>query len=1360
DWTFTVDNALVQQLAAGQVVTQTYTVTIADAAGTPATQVVTVTITGTNDAPVIAVEQGDSAAEGLAEANAGLAVSGTLSVADVDVINTVTPSVVSVTIGQGESDNGISNQTLLSFLSVDQGAVIDADETTGTINWSFNSGAQAFDYLAVGEALTLTYTIRATDDSTGTAGTDDQTVLITITGTNDGPVATADVANALTENDSVNSSVATASGSVLGNDTDADATDALTVVGVQAGAAAGPINGGVGTTIAGTYGSVVIAEDGSYTYTLDNNDLETQALSTGEQVTEVFSYTVEDEQGVKSTATLSIAINGSDDTIVGDGGNNLLSGTGGRDTIQGLGGNDTLDGLGGADLLQGGDGNDVLTGGAGADTLQGATGNDTGTDTAVYVTSGAGVTVDLATGTGTGGDADGDTLSGIENLLGSGHNDTLTGNSAANVLDGAGGSDRLDGGAGNDTLIGGAGADSLVGGTDSDWASYATAASGVQASLSAPGGNTGDAAGDTYAGIENLAGSSHNDVLIGDGNANVLDGSDGDDTLDGGAGGDSLIGGTGSDTASYGASGTGVAVDLEAGTATGGEAQGDSLSGIENVIGSTGNDALIGDSNANVLSGGAGSDNINGGAGNDTLDGGGDFDNLVYVNATAGVVIDLAAGTATSGTEVDSISNFEGVIASAFDDTITGSSANEDLSGEGGDDTIDGGGGTDAVSYFAAPGAVVVNLSTGTATGAAGSDSLSNIENARGGAFDDTITGTGAGNFLMGNGGDDTLNGGAGADQLDGGIGNDVLAFNTGDVGAGEMIDGGNGNDTIQIQTSTDFTAANTIQNVEAIELAAETSATFTGDQLQGFAGSLVGAGGTAEQVVVNVGPTGNDVDLSGLGFGPGWDSPDGDAIVVNGDGDANTIIGSSETDTLVGGGGADVLDGGIGNDVLLFNTGDVAAGETIDGGTGNDTILVQTSTDFTGAAAIQNVEVIALAAGTTATFTGDQGQAFTGTIEGAIGAAQKLAIIVGPTGDDVDLSGLNLGSGWDAGEGDAFAVTGDADANTIVGSGMTDSLLGEGGADVLNGGTGADSLFGGGGDDVLVFNTDDVEAGETIHGGTETDTILVESDTDFTAAASIVDVEVIALAENTTATFSGDQLDGFAGEIVGSEGTAETVSIDLSIGGNDVDLSNATFGTGWNPADDGDSVVVEGDEEANIVVGSSTQDTLNGNGGDDTLTGGTDDSLFGGEGSDRLIVGDADFALADGGDSQIGDDVLELVGTVNLSGLANLTNIELLDADNGAANTISFESQDVLQVSVDNQDVGGSGLGMLLIDTDINDTVVLGSAGDTWTAIDGDTEQGNGISPLNVGGTDYYIYQSDANPTAYVGIDQPNLAP
>ncbi len=101
-------------------------------------------------------------------------------------------------------------------------------------------------------------------------------------------------------------------------------------------------------------------------------------------------------------------------------------------------------------------------------------------------------------------------------------------------------------------------------------------------------GDNGDAEGDTYGDIEALYGSSFGDTPTGSGNSDALDGGGGSDVLFGGAGADDLDGGAGADTASYHTSSTGVVVSLATGIGSGGEAEGDTLSGIENLSGSQG----------------------------------------------------------------------------------------------------------------------------------------------------------------------------------------------------------------------------------------------------------------------------------------------------------------------------------------------------------------------------------------------------------------------------------------------------------------------------------------------------------------------------------------------------------------------------------------------------------------------------------------------------------------------------------------------------------------------------------------------------------------------------------------------------
>ncbi|MGO1079393.1 hypothetical protein [Inquilinus sp. CA228] len=252
--------------------------------------------------------------------------------------------------------------------------------------------------------------------------------------------------------------------------------------------------------------------------------------------------------------------------------------------------------------------------------------------------------------------------------IGTAAGETLTGDSLRDNISGSDGNDTLDGGAADDTLFGGlhddvlrggAGGDQLFGSVGSDTASYYTSVAGVAVDLAAGTGSVGDAAGDFLVDIENLSGSNlGNDILAGNSGANKLQGWGGDDVLRGGAGADTLEGGAGTDTASYYSGATGVAVNLGAGTASGGDAAGDMLSGIENLSGSNlGGDILTGNAGANVLQGWGGNDALVGGAGKDTLTGGAGLDRI-YVTALGDSVVGANADAVTDfsqaqGDEID-----------------------------------------------------------------------------------------------------------------------------------------------------------------------------------------------------------------------------------------------------------------------------------------------------------------------------------------------------------------------------------------------------------------------------------------------------------------------------------------------------------------------------------------------------------------------------------------------------------------------------------------------------------------------------------------------------------------------------------
>ncbi|MHC2296375.1 M10 family metallopeptidase [Rhizobium mongolense] len=371
----------------------------------------------------------------------------------------------------------------------------------------------------------------------------------------------------------------------------------------------------------------------------------------------------------------------------------------------------------------------------------------------------------------------------IENVQAGSGNDTIVGNEMSNTLWGNGGNDSLDGGAGNDWLSGGGGADQLVGGSGVDTASYGTAAAGVKVSLLNSSGNTGDAVGDTYSSIENLAGSTFADTLYGNAGANRLNGGGGDDWLSGGGGADQLVGGSGVDTASYGTATSAVKVSLLNSSGNTGDAAGDTYSEIENLAGSAFADTLYGNAGANRLNGGGGDDWLSGDGGADQLVGGSGVDTASYDTSAAGVKVSLLNSSGNTGDAVgDTYSSIENLAGSTFADTLYGNAGANRLNGGGGDDWLSGGGGADQLvggsgvdtaSYGTATSAVKVSLlnSSGN-TGDAAGDTYSEIENLAGSAFADA---------LYGNAGVNRLNGGAGNDQISGGGGNDTLLGGTGD---------------------------------------------------------------------------------------------------------------------------------------------------------------------------------------------------------------------------------------------------------------------------------------------------------------------------------------------------------------------------------------------------------------------------------------------------------------------------------------------------------------------------------------------------------------------------------------------------
>ena len=854
-------------------------------------------------------------------------------------------------------------------------------------------------------------------------------------------------------------------------------------------------------------------------------------------------------------------------------------------------------GTDGADILTGNDGNNILAGRGGADILDGGG----GADTADYSASDAGVTVDLSTGAVSGGHAAGDRLTNIENVTGSRHSDTLTGDGKANVLKGGEGSDRLSGGAG---------ADRLDGGAEDDTADYSASDAGVRVDLSTGAGSGGHAEGDTLTNIENLIGSRHSDTLTGDARANVLEGGGGGDRLSGGAGGDRLDGGGGDDTADYSASNAGVRVGLSTGAGSGGHAEGDTLTNIENVTGSNYNDILTGDDGNNVLEGGRGwdrliggrgadtlrggdgDDTLSGGAGADRLDGGGRFDAADYSTSDAGVTVDLSTGAASGGhAEGDILTSIEDVTGSRHNDTLTGDGKVNILKGGVGDDRLSGGGNDDRLYG---------GEDNDTLSGGRGRDKL------YGGKDNDTLNGGGDGDWLYGGEGGDRLSGGGGADRLDGGVGEDTADYSTSD--AGVTVDlGGPKTKTggyVYITASGGHAEGDTLTNIENLT-GSRHSDILTGDAganvLKGGGGSdRLSGGGGADRLDGGTGEDTADYSASDAGVNVNLSTgavsgghAEGDRLTnienlagsrhndtLIGDARANALEGGDGDDTLRGGAGADRLDGGGRFDAADYSTSD--AGVTVDLSTGAG------SGGHAEGDTLTNIENVT-GSRHNDTLTGDgkanvlKGGGGGDRLSGGAGADRLDG---GAGWDTADYSASDAGVNVDLSKGAGSGGHAEGDILTnienVTGSNHNDTLTGDGKANVLKGGAGADRLSGGGGADWL-------------DGGEENDTA------DYSASDAGVNVNL------STGAVSGGHAEGDR-------------------------LTNIENLAGSRHND-----TLTGDGKANVLKGGVGADRLSGGGNDDWLYGGEDnDRLSGGGGGDRLDGGagedTADYSTSDAG--------------------------------------------------------------------------------------------------------------------------------
>ncbi len=885
--------------------------------------------------------------------------------------------------------------------------------------------------------------------------------------------------------------------------------------------------------------------------------------------------------GGAGTDTLSNieAISGSyyNDTLIGNNSDNTLNGGNwGQDYLSGGDGNDTLSIDSSntyACFLSGGNGNDSLTGGKGNDEFHGNAGFDTlnggkGSDTAYYYSAVAGINADLNTGIVTGGD-DTDTLISIENISGSWFGDLLVGNSSDNAFYGNHGDDTLTGNAGSDTLDGGSGLDTAI---------YFNAPASINANLLS-GLASGDG-GDTLINIENIQGSAYNDTLIGNDSINFLYGNNGNDSLSGGKGTDNLNGGAGDDTldggiADYSNAPAGINANLFTGMATGdgtdtlvnisgiqGSAYNDTLVGSGPLYGNSGNDYLSGDYTYDwlfggvgndSLSGGKGEDNLYGGAGDDTLDGGSGTDTTNYSTAPAGINADLLTGVVI-GEGTDTLINIENIIASNYDDTITGSSGNDSLNGgagndvltgsygndslygESGTDTLDGGDGDD--TYYVNSLTTLVIETNATASG--GIDTVyvstpsytlpANVENA-------FINYGKGGNGLIGNSLNNQIHANYYADTIDGGAGLDTISYA-----------GANSSSTLGV----------------TINLALSTAQV---------------TGGSGTDTLLNI------ENLIGSDY-------------------ADNLSGNASDNVIDGGPGSDTMAGATGNDTYFVDsTGDVVTEQL---NAGIDLVNSSLST-YTLGANIENGRVLDNGANLNGNALANVLYAGKGNnvLDGLAGN-DTVSYLYANAAVTVSLASTTAQATGDSGSDTLLNV------ENLTGSAYNDVLSGNAAANIIDGGLGNDSMAGAAGNDTYhVRQAADVV---TELAGQGTDKVISYL-ANYTLGANVENGQIQAAgAANMTgnalpnliiAGFGNNVINGGLGlDSVSYAGSKAAVNVSLAIA-----AAQATGGSGSDTLASIENLI--GSNFADKLLGNAGANTLTGGLGRDTLTGNAGNDTF-----------------------------------------------------------------------------------------------------------------------------------------------------
>lgn len=877
-------------------------------------------------------------------------------------------------------------------------------------------------------------------------------------------------------------------------------------------------------------------------------------------------------------------------------------------------------------------------------------------------------------------DTDGDIIDGADGI-----DDVIKGYGGNDVIDGGAGDDVIDGGVGDDTIIGGAGADQNIGGSGQDTIDYSGSESGVNVNLTTGQGTGGQAAGDTYSGIDGVQGSDFDDTIVGydsqstvpgDSFTNIFDGGAGDDYLDGKGGEDELYGGSGDDEILGGA-------------------------GDDYIDGGSGNDTIDGGADNDLIGGNTGDDIIDGGAGDDQIYGDGGAAAVHSQSLVSPLVLNpgnMIEETGVNGQAQPGDYAIYNNCGTLPDGTVVQAklvyveTTEPDL-------PVD--------LNYSGDGGVLLNSGSGASSSYKGAEATFRVE------FYDQNTG-------------------------------EPISIN-GSMTFADLDKASNGTESVKLAAD-DFTSYGTkpdtdlnISETSDELIASGGTNTNTSDQKAWFTANFEGKDSITFTTVARGGGTGYGLKGEHIEDGvvvpitPGNDTidgGDGDDLIDAGGGD-DIVDGGADDDTIALSIGTDQLDGGEGQDTLDATIGTSISDETIqvsvdDAGDGTLQKIGDGTTDtlesiehyiadeasdeadvITLTEAVSDRSVVSGLEDAVGTFTKTDGT----VVNFGGGASQSLQDILD---NPLNEGAIQITSGDESGQVGNISFENFETINFQIVPAADGIVHGTAGDDVLNPGyvdAQGDIIDGADGDDDVIH----AGAGDdTINAGAGDDEVLGEAGDDR--------LIVNDLQGNDTFTGGETEEDG-AGDAIDMSGENDGLTLDLSAPETGTITDGAGNELGFSEVEE--ITLGGGDDD---VTGSSAADTVNTGAGDDEIDAGAgDDVIDAGDGSDRVDGGAGDDEIDLGADPNAPatpDGKVDTVVFGNGDGNDTIENFEGPTTDPVTGDPVGHDQVDVSGLD----DADGNP-----VNTDDVDVTPDGAGGSVLTFPNGETLTLKGVDPADL---------------------------